>query len=219
MLLPWLMRLIETHAEQMTEKLIQVVRANPRTSFLHEVSEPELRRRVFDLYHNLGRWLGEKSEVEIEATYRDLGSQRCREGVPLHELVYALVLVKHQLWDYIQSNDLPETATNLYGEGLLDVMVGKFFDTAVYHAVKGYEETWAKEASLRLLAGTPSGSGTTPATIGIARAVLGELEARRGVLDNDPALRSVSLAVKLDSSGQVCSVTVRQESETERPRR
>ena len=219
MLLPWLVRLIETHAEQLTEKVIQVVRVNPRTPFLHELSEPELRQRVFDLYHNLGRWLGEKSEAEIEATYGDLGRRRCREGVPLHELVYALILVKHQLWDYVQSNDLPESATSLYGEELLDVMVGKFFDTAAYHAVKGYEETWAKEASLRLLAGSPSGSGPTPATIGIARAVLGELEARRGVLDNDPALRSVSLAVKLDSSGKVRSVTVQQESETDRPRR
>lgn len=215
MLLPWLMRLIETHAEELTEKLIQAVRTSPRTAFLHEVSEAELKRRGFDLYHNLGRWLGEKSEAEIEATYRELGRQRCREGVPLNELIYALILVKRQLWDYVQKNDLPESAANLYGEELLVVMVGQFFDTAVYHAVRGYEETWAKEASLRLLAGVTPESGKPGATITIARAVLGELEARRGVLDGDRGLRSVSLGVKLDSTGKVRSITVQQESETE----
>jgi len=215
MLLPWLVNLIETHAEQLTDKVIRAVRANPRTAFLHGVSEIELRQRAFDLFRNLGRWLGEKSEAEIAAAYGDLARQRCREGVPLQELIYALILVKHQLWDYIQQNDPPESGATLYERDQLDMMVGRFFDAALFHTVKGYEETWAKDASLRLLAGTPPAGGTMPTTMGIARAVLGELDARRGVLDSDPGLRSVSLAVKLDSSRKVRSVTVHQESETE----
>jgi hypothetical protein len=113
MLLPWLMRLIETHAEELTDRVIQAVRTNPRTSFLHAVSEAELKRRGFDLYHNLSRWLAEKSEAEIEATYRENGRKRFREGVSLSELVYALILMKQHLWDFIRKNDLPETATNL----------------------------------------------------------------------------------------------------------
>ncbi len=218
MLLPWLMRLIETHARELTEKVIQAVRTSPHTTFLHELSEEELERRVFDLYHNLGRWLGEKSEDEIEAIYGELGRQRCREGVPLHELVYALILVKQHLWDYVQQNDLPESATNLYGEELLDVMVGRFFDRALYHAVRGYEETWSKEASLKLLAGVPPAPGTTRATINIARAILGELDARRGVLDSDRGLRSVALVVKLEPTGKVRTITVQQESEVRHDR-
>src|SRR5215468_10493890 len=134
------MRLIETHAEQLTEKLLQAIRTNPRTTFLHELSEAELRRRVFDLYHNLGRWLGERNEKEIEATYADLGRRRFREGVPLSELVYALNLVKQHLWEYIQANDLPETPTDLYGEEQLVVRAGRFFDTAIYYTVRGFED-------------------------------------------------------------------------------
>jgi hypothetical protein len=215
MLLPWLMRLIETHAEELTEKLMQAVRTSPRTTFLNELSEPELERRIFDLYHNLGRWLGEKSEAEIEAAYGEIGRRRCREGVPLSDLVYALMLAKHHLWDYIQRNDLPESATGLYGEELLDVMVWQFFDRAIYHAVRGYEETWSKEASLRLLVGVPAEPGTTGAAMNIARAVLGELQSRRGMLDGDVGLRSVTLKVKLEAAGRVRSITVQQESETE----
>ena len=218
MLLPWLMRLIETHAEELTAKVIQALRTNPRTTFLHQVSEAELKRRGFDLYHNLGRWLGEKSEAEIEATYRENGRRRFGEGVPLSELIYALILMKQYLWEFIRKNDLPETATNLYGEEQLEMMVGQFFDKALYHAVRGYEEAWLTEASLPLLAGMRPEPGMTGNTINIARAVVGELQARRGVLDGETGLRSLTLGVKLEADGKVRSVTVQQESETAWPR-
>jgi hypothetical protein len=218
MLLPRLMGLIETHADELTGKVIKALRENPRTAFLHEVSEAELKRRGFDLYHNLSRWLAEKGEAEIEATYRENGRRRFREGVPLSELVYALILMKQHLWDFIRKNDLPETATNLYGEEHLEMMVGQFFDKALYHAVRGYEEAWLTERSVPLLVGAPSEPGLTGATTNIARAVVSELQARRGVLDRDPGLRAVTLALKLDSDRRVRSVTVQQESESPWPR-
>jgi RsbT co-antagonist protein rsbRD N-terminal domain len=204
---------IETHADELTERVIQAVRTSPRTSFLHELSQEELRRGFFDLYRNLGRWLSEKGESEIEATYGEMGRRRCREGVPLNELVYAVILVKQILRDYIQKNVLPESEANLYGEELVNTMVGTFFDRVLYHAVKAYEETWAKDASLRLLAGGSAQSGG--ATTRIARAILGELDARRGMLDNDLRLRSLTFVVKLEPAGMVRSITVQQESLTE----
>ena len=156
MLLPWMMRLIETHANDLTDSLMKEVGVNPRTASLHDVAEAELTARAFDLYHNLGRWLGEKKEEEIEATYRENGRRRFREGVPLSELVYALILLKQHLWDFIRKNDLPETATDLYGEEQLEMMVGQFFDKALYHAVRGYEDAWFNHAGAGLLAERPA---------------------------------------------------------------
>jgi len=211
--LPWLMTQIQTHADELTERVIQAVRTSPRTSFLHELYEEDLRLRFSDLYRNLGRWISEKGEGEIEATYGEMGRRRCRQGVPLNELVYAVILVKQILWDYIQKNVVPESEANLYGEELVNVMVGTFFDRVLYRAVKGYEETWTTDASLRLLAGGSAQSGS--ATTGIARAVLGELDARRGMLDSDLRLRSLTFVVKLEPAGTVRSITVQQESHTE----
>ena len=216
MQLPWLMKQIETHAEQLTERVIQAVRTNPRTKFLSDLSEDELRRRFFDLFRNLGQWLGERGEEQIEATFGEIGRRRCDEGVPLTELVYALVLVKQHLWDYIAKNVMPASEENLYQEELVGEMVGRFFDRAIYHTVRGYEEMWTKEASRRLLAAAPSGPGR--ATLGIARAILGELEARRNVLDEDARLRSVTFTVRLEPPGTVRSVTLQQESHSERGR-
>ena len=70
---------------------------------------------------------------------------------------------------------------------------------------------------MRLLAGAPSEAGS--ATTGIARAILGELETRRGVLDNDLRLRSVTFTVRLEPPGTVRSVTLQQESHSEGGRR
>jgi hypothetical protein len=215
--LPWLMNQIHMHAEQLSERVIQAFRTSPRIKSLGSVSEEELRRRFFDLFRDLGRWLGEKGEPEIEATYGEIGRRRCHEGVPLNELVQAVILVKQQLWDYVERHIAPTSERNLYQEEQIIEMIGKFFDRAVYHTVRGYEEVWAKEASLQLLAGTPSQADS--ATTGIARAILGELEARRGVIDNDLRLRSVTFTVRLDPPGAVRSLTLQQESHSEGGRR
>jgi len=90
-------------------------------------------------------------------------------------------------------------------------MMGRFFDRALYHTVRGYEEVWAKDTSLRLLAGSSSERGC--ATTGIARAILGELEERRSTLDADERLRTVTFTVALDPPGTVRSLTLLQESE------
>lgn len=211
--LPWLMQQIETHAEQLTQRVIDAVRTSPRTMFLRDVSEEELTRRFFDLFRNLGRWLSEKKESEIETIYSDIGRRRCREAVPLSELVYALILVKQNLWDYVQKNVVAVSESTLYEEQLVAEMVGRFFDRAVYHTVRGYEEVWAKDTSLRLLAGSSSERGF--ATAGIARAILGELEERRSTIDADDRLRTVTFTVELDPPGTVRSLTLLQESQSE----
>jgi len=215
--LPWLMKQIETHAEQLSEQVIQAVRTSPRTRVMGQLSEEELKARFFDFFRNFGRWISEKNEDEIEATYGEVGRRRCREGMPLNDLVYALILVKQHLWDYVVKHVMPTSEGNLYQEELLGEMLGKFFDRALYHTIRGYEEVWIKEASLRLLAGPPAEAAS--ATTGIARAILGELEARRGVLDNDLRLRSVTFTVKLEPPGTVRSVTLQQESHSEGGRR
>ena len=60
--LPRLMNQIETHAEQLSEQVIQTIRTSPRTRLMGQLSEEELKSRFFDLFRNFGRWLSEKNE-------------------------------------------------------------------------------------------------------------------------------------------------------------
>src|SRR5262245_40906937 len=99
----------------------------------------ELHRRIYDVYHHLGRWIGDKTEDQIEATYGGLGRARYEEGIPLSEVIYVLILVKDHLRAYIRAVGLVDSPVELYLEEELHLSIGHFFDRAIYHTVKGYE--------------------------------------------------------------------------------
>jgi hypothetical protein len=140
MLAARLVRRIEDHAEEITRAVLKDLSTNPRTPAYHRLSLEELHDRVYDVYHHLGRTLGEESEEAIEAAYGELGRRRFGEDVPLHEVVYALILTKYHLRGYIRSSGIVDSAVDLYQEEDLHIRVGRFFDKAVYFTVKGYEE-------------------------------------------------------------------------------
>ena len=141
MAFPNLMKMVETHAEELTNEVISDLARNPKTPYFHGMPLQELHRRIYDVYHNLGRWLTEKNETNIQAVYSELGRRRHEEGVPLYEVVCAVILTKEHLWDYIRRNQGLSSAVQLYQEEELILMISRFFDKAIYHVVKGYEST------------------------------------------------------------------------------
>ncbi len=149
-----LVQMIEDHAEQLTRGVVHDLQTNPRTTAYHKLSREELDRRAYDVYHNLGRWLSHKTDEAIEASYSALGKMRSAEGIPLSEVVYALVLTKYHLRDYIRSVGLGVSAVELYQEQELHRLVGHFFDKAIYYTVRGYE----RESGSRSAAPSPTRS-------------------------------------------------------------
>lgn len=140
-----LVRMIEDHADQLTRAVVDDLQTNPRTPAYHHLSRDELHERVYDVYRHLGEWLGHKTDEPIEASYSVLGKKRSAEGIRLSEVVYALVLTKYHLRDYIRSSGVVDSAVSLYQEQELHRLVGHFFDKAIYYTVKGYE----REAEFR----------------------------------------------------------------------
>jgi hypothetical protein len=131
-------RRIEDHAEELTRELLGDLAVNPRTPAYHKIPLAELHQRAHDVYRNLGRWLNQETDDTIQKTYEDLGSLRRREGVPLDQIVYALILTKYHLRDYIRVSGIVDSAVDLYQEEDLHIRVGRFFDKAVYFTVRGY---------------------------------------------------------------------------------
>lgn len=138
-----LVKLIEQHAEELTRSVLGELASDPRTPAYHRLPGDELHRRIFDVYHNLGRWLGDRSDEAVGPTYAALGRRRLGEGVPLSEVVCALILTKHHLNRFIRSSSFADSAVELYQEEELTLMVDQFFDKAVYHVVRGYEKAAA----------------------------------------------------------------------------
>lgn len=141
---------IETHADALPGETLADIASNPRTRSFHSVSRDELESRVYRLDHNLGRRLGHPDEAAMEAEYSDLGRRGFREGVPLSDIISAVVLYKRHLKPYVREHGLVELSVDivaqgemlpvhLYGMQELYERIGEFFDKALYHMTRGYE--------------------------------------------------------------------------------
>jgi hypothetical protein len=135
-----LVRTIEDHAEGLTRGVLEEISRHPLTPAYHGLAGDELERRIYDVYHNLGRWLGDKREEDVAHVYSSLGARRRDEGIPLAQVVYALVLIKRHLRDYMMKLG-GDSAVELYQEEQLHTLLENFFDKAIYFAIKGYEDS------------------------------------------------------------------------------
>lgn len=145
-----LVELIETHAERLTQAALKDLATNPRTRSFHLVPHHELEARVFATYHHLGKWIGAPNDDAVRADYESWGARRFRQGIPISEIVYALILVKHHLRQFVRDHGLVAfSGDRVVGEDLIGVqlysiqelnyMVGDFFDRAMFYLARGYE--------------------------------------------------------------------------------
>jgi hypothetical protein len=114
------------------------------------VPQDDLERRVFQLFHHLGNWIGNPKSERVEVEFVDWGRRRFGQGIPLSEIVYAIVILKQHLRRYIRDNGVVDAAfpridgdyvlpMHLHSLHDLNVRVGEFFDEALYYLTRGYE--------------------------------------------------------------------------------
>jgi hypothetical protein len=145
-----LIELVQTHAENLARDVLKDYATNPRTRHWNLVPGEELEQRVISTYRNLGSWIGTPRDEAVQAEYEEWGRKRYRNGIPLSEVVFAVILLKHHLQRYIREHGLVEHSRDrhapqellpvqLYGIQELNYLVGDFFDKALYHLARGYE--------------------------------------------------------------------------------
>lgn len=140
-------RLIETHSDILAASLLKKVQSSPFTRAYAEVPPEELKQRVYEIYRHLGEWLVGRGECAVEARYLEIGARRARQGVPLSQLTWAIILTKENLWEFVKEKLPPERALEIFGELELLQMLERFFDRAIYHAGVGYEGAIAAQAA------------------------------------------------------------------------
>ena len=164
-----LVRLIEAHSETLSRGLAEQIRSSERTPDFRHVSIEDLQRRALEVYRNLGEWLLQKTETEIEHRFNMIAKARAAEGVPLHQYVWALLLTRDYLWRFLRQQAYADTIFELYGELEVLQLLNQFFDRAVYYAIIGYEEAgapsiakddWARARETAISIGLMSGRRT-----------------------------------------------------------
>lgn len=142
-----LVQMVEDHADQLANSVIEDLRKDPQVPAYHKLSSTEFHHRVHDVYHNLGEWLVGNGPL-IEVSYSSLGKERATEGVPLSQVIYSLILTKRHLIDYVRSARSFESAVELYELQELRNLIGSFFDRAIYYTACGYERERALPRAL-----------------------------------------------------------------------
>jgi len=153
-----LVRLIESHSENLANSLLHKVQHSPSTHSYAKVPPHELKERVFEIYQHLGDWLLGKSDLDIEQRYREIGARRFRQGVPLNELIWAIVLTRENLWEFLTWESGMDRPVEVFAELELLHLLGQFFDRAIYYASTGYEGARRAESPVEAVAASSSAS-------------------------------------------------------------
>lgn len=145
-----LVGLVEDQWERITARVIDMIREDPALEHLKRLPETELRDLGRRTLKNLSHWLVSSSEADIGRNYEEIGRRRFHEGIPLHECVRCAHLLRERLVDFVREQGLAQSTIDVFAEEELEYHVDRFFDSLVYHLVKGYEQSLRSEASLNL---------------------------------------------------------------------
>jgi hypothetical protein len=145
-----IIKLIETHADSLTQEVVQDVQTNEHTRSHARIPTEELSFRVLTLYRNLGNWIGDPKDDAIRHEYEEWGKIRCQQGIPTSEIAFCLILIKKHLRSYIREHAAvvfsgdrlvpgEMVPLELYSIQELNYVVGDFFDRALWYLLRGYE--------------------------------------------------------------------------------
>ena len=141
-----LVRLIEIHAERLSQSLTRRLQHDPHCAELKKVPREELEARTFEIFSHLTEWLLYKTEHDLERAYTEIGLRRARQQVALSNVVYAISATKEQLWAFLQDEGVVTKPVELFAEMELFRLLDQFFDKAVYYITAGYESVHAEHA-------------------------------------------------------------------------
>jgi hypothetical protein len=142
-----LIRLIESHSDQIARTLANRIRTSPKTSELQKLPETELLTGLQQLLQHMSEWLLSKTETDVEDRYHEIALRRAARGIALADSCWAIVITKEYLWDFLQKQGFLRNPIELYGEMELLALLDQFFDRALCYMAEGYSNSPVAEKS------------------------------------------------------------------------
>lgn len=132
---------INDNAKEVSERWFNIVRTNPTTVSYSMIDPTELRDRVTSALSQFRRWLsGSEADSEVRAFYRKLGADRRDQGFKLHEIISSLSILRKQVLTYARDHNAWGRTIDVYTLTELDRRNYIFFDKAIYHVARGFQE-------------------------------------------------------------------------------
>jgi hypothetical protein len=144
-----LVHLIESNGEQIIDRVAAQIRRQPEMTHAKSVQDYELRGLGQDLLSHLGDWLSSGNDNDLARRYERLGTQCFQQGIPLHEALRGMSLLREKMIDLAQEHMISNSSIELYAEEELERRLGWFFDLLAIHMAKGFEQAVRHTAELR----------------------------------------------------------------------
>ncbi len=135
-----LIRSIEDHGDHIWQRLIRHVERDKHLAGIRRLPEVQLRRWLLSIPLHLDAYIVSTGGNSIRGNCLAFGQACVQEGIPLHEAIRTLHILKHGILEFASEEGMLRNGGDLYAQGQLHSHVSRLFDDLVYHAVLGYEE-------------------------------------------------------------------------------
>jgi hypothetical protein len=154
-----LIEITELNAEKIARQWLKDVRVNPRTPTYHNFSDEKALAQAHQFYTNFrALFCTDKPFDAARKFFTKYADERYSEGIPLHEALYALILMRRHIWLYAEFQAIFVTAVEQHqaAESLTRTIL--MFDYAIYVMSMRYEELMELEMEERLRTGVKPGA-------------------------------------------------------------
>ena len=98
-----LLDLMANSAESIARQWAKDVGRNPKTPYYHTIDQDEIIPQAVEFYQKLSRVYTDKDPfTAIQRFMGKFAEERFQEGVPLHQALYAIVLMRRHIWLYAE---------------------------------------------------------------------------------------------------------------------
>ncbi|KAA3599284.1 MAG: hypothetical protein DWQ06_10220 [Calditrichaeota bacterium] len=140
MLINKLAKMLEDNAEKLTENWIAEITSNPSTKSYHKLGQTELHDKVIAVYSNLKDWMNDTSRhSEFAKNFVNLGLKRKSQKIELSEVIFATILAKKNLINYITTQGIFDSPLEMARQIEFVNQISTFFEKAMYFTALGYE--------------------------------------------------------------------------------
>jgi hypothetical protein len=139
------MEVLKSDAEMLSRRVVKDLMTRGETDYHKKYSEDIMYERVYDVYGSLSYWLDRaRPKEEIQKHFKEIGKKRFEDGIPMHEVIMFLMLIKRHLWLYLLEKHFFESSYELMKSLEINNRIVLFFDRAILAATIGYEEELVK---------------------------------------------------------------------------
>jgi len=110
-----LLNFTEQHAMEISKQWVKALQTNPKTASYRKVREFKLVNQGESFYKNLKKLYFEKQASEMATVYfSNFAQDQFYENIPLDEAVYALMMLRRQMWLFAEFQVLFTSALDQY---------------------------------------------------------------------------------------------------------